>query len=181
MSDEINRAVFLTGDAVVVLPYDPVRDRVLLIEQFRMGPHGRGDPQPWMLEAPAGRVDGDETPEAAGRREAVEETGIALGALLPAVHHYPSPGAAAEYLYTYVGIADLPDGAAGGAGGLASEAEDIRGHLVPFARLMEMVDSGEANAGPLVILAYWLARNRDRLRAGAATGAPGLEIGPSAP
>lgn len=168
MSARVNRGVFLTGDAVVVLPYDPVRDRVLLIEQFRMGPHGRGDPQAWLLEAPAGRVDGDETPDAAGRREAVEEAGLALHDLVPALHYYPSPGNVSEYLYTYVGLADLPDTAAGTAG-LATEAEDIRSHVVPFARLMEMVDSGEVNTAPLILLAYWLDRNRDRLRAGAGT------------
>ncbi|WP_413877321.1 NUDIX domain-containing protein [Albidovulum sp.] len=171
MSGEVNRGVFIGGDAVVVLPYDPARDRVLLIEQFRMGPHGRGDRQPWILEAPAGRVDGGETPEDAARREAGEEAGITLGALVPALHYYPSPGAMAEYLYTYVGLADLPDGS-GGTGGLHAEAEDIRSHLVPFDRLMAMVDSGEVNTAPLILLAYWLARNRERLRAGG-HGRPG--------
>lgn len=166
MSPQVNRAVFVTGDAVVVLPYDPARDRVLLIEQFRMGPHGRGDPQPWLLEAPAGRVDGGETPEMAARREAEEEAGVQLGALLPANNYYPSPGCVGEYLYTYVGLADLPDGAAR-VGGLHSEAENIRGHLVAFDRLMEMVDTGEVNNAPLILLAYWLARNRARLAADA--------------
>lgn len=167
MSGEVNRGVFIGGDAVMVLPYDPVRDRVLLIEQFRMGPHGRGDPQPWILEAPAGRVDGGETPEEAARREVEEEAGITLDALVPALHSYPSPGAVAEYLYTYVGLADLPDGS-DGTGGLHAEAEDIRSHLVPFDRLMAMVDSGEVNTSPVILLAYWLARNRERLRSGAA-------------
>lgn len=167
MSAPVNRGVFLCGDAVVVLPYDPVRDRVLLIEQFRMGPHGRGDPQPWLLEAPAGRVDGGESPETAATREAREEAGLDVREMVPALHYYPSPGAMAEYLYTYVGIADLPDGITG-IGGLDAEAEDIRSHLVPFERLMAMVDSGEVNTAPLILLAYWLARNRERLRAGAA-------------
>lgn len=166
MSPEVNRGVFVAGDAVIVLPYDPLRDRVLLIEQFRMGPHGRGDPQPWLLEAPAGRVDGGETPEAAARREAEEEARLALRALVPAPHHYPSPGCVAEYLYTFVGLADLPDGAAGVAG-LHTEAENIRSHLVSFDRLMEMVETGEVNSGPLILLAYWLDRNRTRLRADA--------------
>ena len=42
LSDPVNREAFVSGDAVTVLPYDPVRDRVLLIEQFRVGPHLRG-------------------------------------------------------------------------------------------------------------------------------------------
>lgn len=167
MSREVNRGVFLCGDATVVLPYDPVRDRVLLIEQFRMGPHARGDPNPWPLEAPAGRVDADETPEATARREAEEEAGLELRALIPASRYYPSPAAMAEFLYTYVGIADLPDAAAG-LGGLPCEAEDICAHVLPFARLMEMVETGEVNTGPLIVLAYWLDRNRARLRAEAA-------------
>lgn len=166
MSPEVNRGVFLCGDAAVVLPYDPLRDRVLLIEQFRMGPHARGDRRPWLLEAPAGRVDAGETPEATARREAGEEAGLTLRALLPASNHYPSPAAMGEFLYTYVGIADLPDAAAG-LGGLPSEAEDIRAHVLPFARLMEMVATGEVNTGPLIVLAYWLDRNRARLRADA--------------
>ncbi|WP_347310046.1 NUDIX domain-containing protein [Defluviimonas sp. SAOS-178_SWC] len=164
MSPEVNRGVFLCGDATVVLPYDPVRDRVLLIEQFRMGPHARGDRCAWLLEAPAGRVDAGETPEETARREAEEEAGLALHALLPASNHYPSPAAMGEYLYTYIGLADLPDDAAG-LGGLLTEAEDIRAHVLPFERLMEMVETGEVNTGPLIVLAYWLDRNRARLRA----------------
>jgi nudix-type nucleoside diphosphatase (YffH/AdpP family) len=166
MSREVNRAVFISGDAAVVLPYDPVRDRVLLVEQFRMGPHGRGDPQAWLIETVAGRVDGGETPEEAALREAREEAGLDISELIPALNYYPSPAAMAEYLYTFVGIADLPDDAAG-IGGLEGEAEDIRAHVVPFATLMELVESGEANTAPLALLAYWLDRNRTRIRAAA--------------
>ncbi len=166
MSTEVNRAVFISADAAVVLPYDPARDRVLLIEQFRMGPLARGDRQPWLLEAIAGRIDGGETPEAAAHREAMEEAGLVLQELLPATHYYPSPSAKSEYLYNYIGIADLPDGSAG-IGGVPGEAEDIRAHLMPFADLLDLVDTGEITAGPLVLLTYWLAVRRDALRRGA--------------
>jgi nudix-type nucleoside diphosphatase (YffH/AdpP family) len=169
-SEVVNRAVFVSGDAVTVLPYDPVRDRVLLIEQFRAGPFARGDGQPWQLEAIAGRIDPGEDPETCARREAVEEAGLTLGAMELVAAYYPSPGAKSEFLYSYVALCDLPDGVAG-THGMAEEAEDIRGHLMPFDRLMDLVASGAAGNAPLILTAFWLARERDRLRAGRRTGA----------
>jgi len=126
LSPVVTRAVFVSGDAVTVLPYDPTRDRVLVIEQFRAGPWGRGDAQPWSLEAIAGRIDPGEAPEDCARREAEEEAGLTLGALWAVAQYYPSPGAVSEYLYSYVGLADLPDGIEG-VFGVEGEAEDIRG------------------------------------------------------
>jgi ADP-ribose pyrophosphatase len=163
MSAPVGRTAFVTGDAVTVLPYDALRDRVLLIEQFRPAPFVRGDAECWSLEAIAGRVDAGETPEVAARREAVEEAGLVLGELLPVAGYYPSPGAVAEYLYSYVALTDLPDGTAG-VFGLEGEAENIRGHLVAFDALMGLVDSGEINNAPLLLTALWLARERASLR-----------------
>ena len=165
MSEVVNRAAFVGGDAVIVLPYDPVRDRVMLIEQFRMGPHMRGDPHPWLLEAIAGRIDAGETPQDCAHREAQEEAGLTLDRLLALPHHYPSPGSSTEYFYTFVALCDLPDHAAG-VGGVAHEAEDIRSHILPFEKMMELVASGEVACGPLVLCALWLSLNRDALRAG---------------
>lgn len=163
MSETITRAAFVSGDAVTVLPYDPRRDRVLLIEQFRAGPHARGDRNPWSLEAIAGRIDPGESAEDCARREAVEEAGLMLGDLLPVAAYYPSPGAKTEFLYSFVGLADLPDGVAG-VHGVAEEAEDIRGHVIGFDMLMALVRSGEAGNGPLILTALWLERERARLR-----------------
>lgn len=164
MSPQVTRAGLISCDAVTVLPYDPKRDRVLLIEQFRAGPQFRGDPQPWQLEAIAGRIDSGETPEEAARREAMEEAGLALDALLPVAQYYPSPGILSEFLYSYVALTDLPDGVAG-VFGVEGEAEDIRGHLVSFDEMMRLVTSGEIGNGPMLLTAYWLAQNRARLRA----------------
>lgn len=165
LSPEVTRAVFVSGDAVTVLPYDAQRDRVLVVEQFRTAPHARGDANPWQIEAIAGRIDAGETAETAARREAVEEAGLHLGALLPVAGYYPSPGICAEYLYSYVALCDLPDGAAG-VFGLEGEAEDIRGHLMALDDLMALVASGEVGNAPLMLSALWLQRERPRLRAG---------------
>ncbi|MFC2969056.1 gamma-glutamylcyclotransferase [Acidimangrovimonas pyrenivorans] len=160
----VNRAVFILGDAVTVLPYDPRRDRVMVVEQFRAGPFGRGDAQPWQLEPIAGRIDAGETPEHAARREALEEAGLALGEMRKVSEYYPSPGALNEYLYSYVALTDLPDDAAG-LGGLEDEHEDIRAHVLDFDALMALVASGEVANGPLILTALWLQRERAALRA----------------
>lgn len=165
----VTRAGFVMGDAVTVLPWDPVRDRVLVVEQFRYGPWLRGDPNPWSIEPIAGRIDPGETPEAAARREAAEEARLDLGPLHPVARYYPSPGAVTEFLISYVAEADLPDSAAGIAG-LAAEAEDIRAHVIPFARLMDLVASGEVANGPLLVSALWLAARRGAARAAGAVG-----------
>ena len=165
MSAAVTRAAFLSGDAVTVLPYDPARDLVLVVEQFRAGPLARGDAQCWQIEAVAGRVDPGETPEAAARREAVEEAGLELRDLIEIARYYPSPGAVSEYLYSYVALVDLPDGVTG-VFGVAEEAEDIRTHLLPFERLMELVASGEIENAPLILTALWLQRERGRIRGG---------------
>jgi len=157
--------VAVTAEAVTVLPYDPVRDTVRLVEQFRAATYLRGDPNAWSLEAIAGRQDGGETLEEAAHREAFEETGLTLKDLHRVGGYYGSPGANTEYLTSYIGIADLPDSVAG-VGGLATEAEDIRSMVVPFERLMQAVDDGEAENAPLILSALRLARLRPSLRAG---------------
>jgi len=164
MSPTVRRACLVATDASIVLPYDPGRDRVMLLEQFRAGPWLRADPRPWCLEPVAGRVDPGEGPEDTAHREALEEAGLTFSALHLASRSYPSPGCSSEFFHVYVGIADLPDSAAG-HGGVAEEAEDIRLHLMSFDRMMELAEAQALNVGPLMLAAYWLSHHRERLRA----------------
>lgn len=166
-SPKVNRAVFVGGDAATVLPYDPLRDRVLLVEQFRPGPFARGDANPWSLEPIAGRIDAGETPEVAARREAVEEAGLRMGRLIEVAGYYPSPAAKTEFLFSFIGLADLPDGTDVSGAGVVGEDEDIRTHILGFEDLMALIASGEAANGPLLISALWLAAHREALRAAA--------------
>jgi nudix-type nucleoside diphosphatase (YffH/AdpP family) len=157
------REVMIGADAALVLPYDAGRDRVLLVEQFRTGPARRGDPQPWILEPVAGLVDAGESPEEAARREGQEEAALAFHELLPMFAGYASPGNATDHFYAYLGLCDLPDDHAT-SGGLEAEQEDLKLHLLPFEGVMVMIDSGEANAMPLISMLLWLDRWRAKRR-----------------
>lgn len=162
MSDVQNRSAFMSGQAAVVLPYDPQRDSVLLVQQFRAPLFMTGDRAPWVWEPVAGFVDPGEAPETTARREAMEEAGLALRALEPVAQVYSSTGSSTEFLHLFVGLADLsvrPEG-----GGLDSEGEDILTRILPFDDLMAGIDAQRFCDMPLVTTALWLARHRDRLR-----------------
>jgi len=157
------REAFVAYDAALVLPYDPVTDHVVMIEQLRFGPLMRGDPAPWVLEPVAGLVDAGETPQDCARREALEEAGTALSELIPIANVYPSPGYSTEFFHCFLGLADLPSPGSH-LGGLAAELEDIRAHVLPFDEAMALVASGEINAAPLVMMLLWLGSERANLR-----------------
>lgn len=163
LSPVLQREVFVSADAVTVLPWDPIRDRVLLVEQMRTGPLVRGEANPWQLEPVAGRIDAGETPEEAARREAEEEAGLTLGPMEAVAAFYPTTAAYSEFLYAFVAPCDLPDGAAG-TFGLAAEAEDIRGHLIDYKDLLSMLDRGELSNAPVILSVQWLIRHHDRLQ-----------------
>lgn len=162
-SPTLYRECFHGTDAAIVLPYDPQSDHVLLVEQIRMGPIVRGAANPWSLEPIAGMVDGRETPEQAARREAEEEAGLVGVQLEKMFAFYASPGNTTDYFTCYLGLADLPQ-MRSYTGGLDSEHEDLRLHIVPFQTAFDLIASGEANVGPLIAMLIWLDRNRPRLR-----------------
>ncbi|WP_386682075.1 NUDIX domain-containing protein [Loktanella sp. R86503] len=155
------REVLVGIDAAIVLPYDARRERIVLVEQLRMGPLERGEPNSWMLEPVAGMIDAFETPEQAALRETQEEAGLDV-TLRHVTSCYPSPGNATDYFYCYIGLCDLPD-VNRYAGGLESEQEDLRLHVLSLDDALAHVQSGEIAAGPCVTLIYWLALNRDAL------------------
>ena len=160
-TNNIRRELFQRGDAVAVLPWDVEEDRIVLIEQFRPGAI-RGSESPWMLEAIAGVVEEGESDDAVAHREAAEEAGCSMDALLPITSYYPSPGACSERIRLFIGR--LKSAAIGEVRGVETENEDILVHS--FARLeaIALLDAGKINNGLTIIALHWLARHGDRLR-----------------
>lgn len=161
MSAPIKREVFERGHAVGVLPYDPVRDQVVLIEQFRIGAYVAGF-APWLTEIVAGIIEDGETPEDVAKRETLEEAGLTVTDLMPMCRYVASPGGASESVHVFLGRVDAAH--AGGIHGLNSEDEDIRVQAMAWSDARALLDHGKiTNALGLVAL-QWLALHRDDVR-----------------
>ena len=161
MGPLLSRELFVRHDAACVLPYDPQRDEVVLIEQFRVGALGKRA-NPWLLELVAGLIERDEQPEQVARREAAEEAGLTLGALWPITEYFPSPGGSVERVHLYLGRCD--SSGAGGVHGLAEEGEDIRVHVLSFGAALQALKDGRLDNAASTIALQWLALNRDEVR-----------------
>ena len=161
-SQRFQRELFQRGDAVGVLPWDPVSDEVVLVEQFRVGAI-RGDDSPWMLELVAGIVEPGESDALVAQREAEEEAGCRLDRLEPIATFYPSAGACSEQIRLFVGEATVTR--PGTVQGLDSEHEDILVHQMPRDVALGVLDRNEINNGHTLIALQWLARHGDRLKA----------------
>ena len=163
MSPALQREMFERGHAAGVLPYDPVRDEVLLIEQFRPGPLAAGDPEPWQIEIVAGMIDKEgESAEDVVRREAVEEAGIGIRDLEPIADIYTTPGACTERIALFCGRCDLAG--AGGIFGLAGEEEDIRAFPCSMDEIRAALARRAIRNAITVVALQWLCLNRERLR-----------------
>lgn len=161
MGRQLERELFVRHDAVCVLPYDPRRDEVVLIEQFRVGAVGKVA-NPWLIELVAGLIDKDEQPEEVARREAIEEAGLEVGELWPVTTYFPSPGGSTERVHLYVGRCDSSN--AGGVFGLDEEGEDIRVHVWSLQRALQAVRDGGIDNAASIIALQWLALNGDEIR-----------------
>ena len=159
MGPRISREVFERGHAVCVVPYDPIRDEIALIEQFRPGAYAAGDPDPWLIEVVAGIIDANETLENVARRESLEETGLTISALDYLGKHYMTPGGSSESIAMYAGCADFTR--LGGLHGMADEGEDIRVFAVPAREAIAMVhDNRIRNAMTALALLLFESRRQ---------------------
>jgi ADP-ribose diphosphatase len=162
-SAELTREVFERGCAVGVLLYDPERDAVVLVEQFRLPAHLAGF-SAWQLEIVAGLVDRDgESELEVARREAREEANLLLdGEIVPMHRFLTSPGGTTETVSLFCARVDATK--AGGIHGLADEHEDIKVVVKSFREAMRLLRAGKIENVFTLAALYWLAAHRARLR-----------------
>lgn len=165
-SQALEREVFERGQVAAVLPVDVARERVVLIEQFRVGAYAVGW-QPWLLECVAGIIEEGERNEEVVRREAIEESGCEITALIPIARYLSSPGACTETVDLYCGRVDAQG--AGGIHGLTSEGEDIKVQTYSVEQALALLESGGIVNAKTIIALQWLALNYDQLKSRWAT------------
>lgn len=160
-SDTVTREVMERAPGVGVLLYDPERDKVVLVEQFRAGclENPRG---PWVLELVAGIVEDGEAPVEVAIREAREEANQSIENLLPVCEYYNSPGGSSEKLYIFCAGVDAEQ--AGGVFGLVDEHEDIRTVIMDRSEAEQRVAEGGINNAMSIIALQWLTLNLTRVR-----------------
>ena len=169
-SQPVTREVFERGHAVAVVLYDPDRDELVLIEQFRIGafaasrsPFYPDDASPWLYEIVAGIIDDPgESAEAVARREAMEEAGVTVTELEPVTRYLVSPGGGTESVTIFCGRVDATG--AGGIHGLDHEHEDIRVFALSADECFRWLDKGRFINAMTLIGLQWFRHHHARLR-----------------
>lgn len=154
------REIFERGHAVAVLPYDPVREEFVLIEQFRAGAMETSD-NPWLMEVIAGIIDEGETMQEVVVREAKEEANIDITHLVQACSYLASPGGTTERLTVFMAKVDATH--AGGVHGLEYESEDILVHRVSESEAKKWLETGIIDNAAAIIALQWFFINKQTL------------------
>lgn len=155
------REIFERGHAVAVLPYDPIADKVALIEQFRPGAYA-AEFDPWLLEVVAGIIEEGESTEEVAHREIVEEAGCQALEMIHALDFLASPGGSSESIRLY--CARVDSATIGGLHGLAHEGEDIRVFTLPAEEAIRLALNGSITNATTLVALLWLAAERENLR-----------------
>lgn len=148
---EQQREVYVRPNSATVLPYDPQRNTVLLIRQFRLPTFLNGNGDGYLTECCAGVLEEGESPEACIRREAIEELGYCLERLELVMESYMTPASVTELVYYFIAPYDSSM-KIGPGGGLADEHEYIEVLELSFSEALAQVASGVIKDAKTILL-----------------------------
>ncbi|MEM8844503.1 MAG: NUDIX domain-containing protein [Pseudomonadota bacterium] len=157
---KLHRELVGRNDAVALLPYDPVTDELVFVEQFRMG--ALREEQPWIKEIVAGLIDENESIEEVAYREAEEEIGCVPSEIIKIGGFYTSPGGLSEWVDLFIGKISI--GELDNNGGIEAEGEDIRVFKTSASEALNMIESGEIKSAIAIIALQWFAIHKEKIQ-----------------
>lgn len=169
-SKSLQRELVKRRNAIAVIPYDPVSDQIILIEQFRIGAIDDSH-SAWLTEIVAGEIEEGEQIESVAIRETQEEAGCVIERLHHCLDFYLSPGGSSEKISLFCGRVKTEG--VQGIHGLAEEGEDIKVSVVGLNEAIELLNRGAVQSAIPIVGIQWLAMNRDRLRMAWGIDVPG--------
>ena len=142
------REVYDRGNGATILLYNREKNSVVLTRQFRIATYVNGNDSGMLIEACAGLLD-DDSPEDCIRKEAIEETGYAVGEVEKLYACYMSPGGVTELIHFFAAEyhESLRENAGGGVDDEAIEVLELR-----FPDALAMVADGRICDGKTVML-----------------------------
>ena len=155
-SKEIIREIFGGAQVSAVLPFDPQKKEIVLIQQFRPGTVTKQFDN-YLYEVVAGIIDPGETAEDTAKRECLEETGCKIKKIIPIQGYFPAPGSSESFYHLFLGEIDTFEGER--VMGLESENEDILVRSYKLSDVKEMMEKGEILNGLTLIALQWFFLN----------------------
>lgn len=163
MGETLQRECFTTTPSVGVLLYDPKEDKIVLVQQFRIGALQDAN-SPWLVELIAGVIDTPDTPENIAKKETLEEAAIHIEQLHSFMRYWVSPGCSNEFMELFCGLIDsrhLPDSQIQGS---KAEHEDIRVLVCTRSSAYEALKKGLISSASAIIALQWLELNYQHLQ-----------------
>ena len=151
-SDNVKREIFGGAQVSAVLPYDPKKQEIILINQFRPGTISKNKDN-YLDEIVAGIIDKGEDPITTAKRECFEETGCEVKKILPINEYFPAPGSSESYYYLFLGEIDSFDGER--IKGLPNENEDILVKSYKVSNVKKKLENNEILNGLTLIALQW--------------------------
>ena len=155
-SNEIKRELFGGAQVSAILPYDPIKKEIVLIQQFRPGTISK-DFNNYLFEIVAGIIDTDEEPQETAKRECLEETGCEVKKILPVQGYFPAPGSSESFYHLFFGEIDAFEGER--IMGLKTENEDILVKSYKIPEVKEKLYKGQILNGITLIALQWFFLN----------------------
>ena len=155
-SQDIRRELFGGAQVAAVLPYDPIKKEIVMIQQFRPGNVSKNFDN-YLFEIVAGIIDKEEKPEQTAKRECLEETGCKIKKLEPIQGYFPAPGSSESFYHLFLGEVEAFEGER--IMGLKIENEDIRVRSFKIDQIKEKMQKGEILNGLTLIALQWFFLN----------------------